>query len=101
MKTKQAVNFWTREQVMVPPLNVNWFHRVDYQNDGIIIGFFDYGSRTVETLTCGDIQFLTGFYCGNNHFTGVDLTYDIVGRDTVQNALPNMRDTFLRITKSK
>jgi hypothetical protein len=98
MKTIQAVNFWSKEPVKVPVFNINGFHRVDFQNDDLIIGFFEYGNRTAETLTAGDIDFLTSYFC---KFIDAELAYDIVGRDAVRSNLPNMRDTFLRIRKVK
>jgi hypothetical protein len=97
----KALNFWTDEPVEVPALNMNSFHRVDFQNDDLIIGFFEYGNRAAETLTAGDIDFFLTYYCKFSGLGGAELLYDIVGRDAVRNNLPNMRDTFLRIRKGK
>jgi hypothetical protein len=97
VKTMPAVNFWTKERVMLPPFNYHGFHRVDFQSDDIIIGFMDFGSRTAETLTTDDIGFLTSYFFPPRQFEGAEFAYDIVGRAEVQTALPGMRDTFLRI----
>ena len=101
MKTIRSINFWTKAPVEVPVFNINGFHRVDFQNDDLIIGFFSHGNRTAETLTADDIAFLTAYYCQHNEFTGLELAYDMVGRDVVQSSLPDMRDTFLRIKRIK
>jgi len=98
VKTKESVNFWTKAPVEVPVFNINSFHRVDFQNDDLIIGFFEYGNRTAETLTAGDIEFLTSYFC---HFSDAELAYDIVGRDAVRSNLPNMQDSFLQIRRVK
>ena len=95
MRTIQSVNFWTNESVRLPAFNIHGFHRVDFQSDDLIIGFFEYGNRTAETLTADDIRFLTSYFC---HFSDAELAYDIVGLDMVRSNLPNMRDTFLRIS---
>ena len=97
MKLSRSVNFWTKAPVEVPALNMNNFHRVDFQSDDWIVGFFKHGNRAAETLTADDIQFLSSYYCQRNE----GLAYDIVGRDVVRDSLPDMRDTFLRIKKVK
>jgi hypothetical protein len=101
MKLNRSVNFWTKAPVEVPALNMNNFHRVNFQSDDLIIGFFKHGNRAAETLTADDMRFLTSYYCQHSEFEGAELAFDIVGRDMVRNPLPNMRDTFLRIRKGK
>ena len=95
MKTVPGINFWTKEPVKVPPLNIHGFHRAGYGD--VIIGFFTYGNRTAETLTDDDIRFFVGFF-----FQGDDtgLSFDIVGRDAVHSRVGGMHDTFLRIRKA-
>lgn len=99
MKMKQTINFWTKEPVEVPPLNIHGFHRVDFQSDHLIIGFFEFGNRAAETLTADDMRFFIGYYCKFSGLDGADLAYDIVGADVIHNTLPNMQDRFLRIRK--
>ena len=101
MKKQPGVNFWTKERVELPPFNIHMFHRVDFRSDDVIIGFMEFGDRSPETLTADDVGFLTSYFFPPNSFEGTAFSYDIVGRDAVQTALPGMRDTFLRIRKSK
>jgi hypothetical protein len=99
MKKRADLNFWTREPVDVPPFNVHTFHRVDFRSDDVIIGFHEFGDRAAETLTVGDVRFLTSYFYPPAQFEGAKFSYDIVGRDAVQTSLPGLRDTFLRIRK--
>jgi len=99
MKKYPAVNFWTRERDELPMFNMNAFHRVDFQSDDIIVGFFTYGNRTAETLSEDDIEFLTAYFLPCYDFAEKVLTYEIVGRDEVHSSLLEMHDMFLRIRK--
>jgi len=99
MKKWPGVNFWTKVRMELPPFNTHAFHRVEFQGDDVIIGFFEFGSRTAETLTIGDVGFLTAYFFPHVDFEAAALAYDIVGREAVHNPLPNMHDTFLRIRK--
>ena len=99
MKKWPGVNFWTQERVKLPPFNTHAFHRVAFQDEDVIIGFFTFGSRAAETLTIDDVGFLTAYFFPHVDFGSAALAYDIVGRDAVQSALPGMYDTFLRIRK--
>jgi hypothetical protein len=101
MKMMQAVSFWTKEPVQAPTLNINGFHRVDFQSDDLIIGFFECGNRSAETITDDDMRFFLMYYCMFSGLDGSAFLYDIVGLDMVRNHLPNMRDSFLRIRKAE
>ena len=101
MKQKPGINFWTKEPVEALPFNIHMFHRVDFRNDDVIIGFMEFGDRSPETLTIDDVGFLTSYFFPPNSFKGTEFSYDIIGRDEVQTALPGMCDTFLLIRKGK